>query len=270
MCLGNLAASLGDLGQNARAIEYLEQALAISCEVRDRSNESVSLGNLGNRYAEIGQSARAIEYCERALLIDREIENLEYEAGDLVNLGEFYKRLGRPDEARRYCTEGLSIARRIGYRLFEALAHENMGELHLSQENWSDAAREFEQAIEIADDIGDYQSSRDAREHLALVNVYRKNLVAAREIVEAARKYDVLLDNHRTSVMLGVVALLQGDRNAAERPSPPLPTKPGQLIALTPDRYEALDVHGTLPLRPSLMRRTGTDSCCEGRLPGRA
>ena len=70
--------SLGDLGQNARAIEYLEQALAISCEVRNRSNESVSLGNLGNRYAEIGQSARAIEYCERALLIDREIENLEY------------------------------------------------------------------------------------------------------------------------------------------------------------------------------------------------
>ena len=79
----------------------------------------------------------------------------------------------------------------------------------------AEAAREFEQAIEIADDIGYPQVSKDARESLALVNVYRNNLAGAREMVEAARKYDVPLMNHRTSAMLGVVALRQGDLNAA-------------------------------------------------------
>ncbi len=111
--------------------------------------------------------------------------------------------LGRPDDALRCFTEALAIARDIGYRLAEAASHTHIGDLHVSQENWREAARELEQAIEIADDIGSAQYSKAARENLALVNVYRNNLAAARDMAEAARKYDVPLSNHSTSAMLG-------------------------------------------------------------------
>ena len=67
MWLGNLANCVSDLGQNARAIEYLEQALAIRREVGDRRGESGDLGSLANRYSEIGQNTRAVEYYEQAL-----------------------------------------------------------------------------------------------------------------------------------------------------------------------------------------------------------
>ena len=242
--LGNLANRLGDLGQNARAIEYLEQTLAISREVRDRKSESADLGNLGNRHAEIGQIDQAIQYFEQALLIEREIGTLGGEAGILVNLGERYKELGRTDEALRYYIKGLSAAREIGYRLFEALGHENVARLYVSQKNWIDAAREFEEAIEIADEIGRPQRSRDAREGFALVNIYRNNLTSARQLVEAARKYDVTLGNHSSSAMLGIVALLQGDLNIAREAFTAAINQADQLIILTPERYEALDVKG--------------------------
>ncbi len=78
--LGNLASCFSDLGQNARAIEYLEQALAINREIGDRRSESANLGRLGMIYSEIGQNIRAVEYVKQALLISREIEHREAES----------------------------------------------------------------------------------------------------------------------------------------------------------------------------------------------
>jgi hypothetical protein len=119
-----------------------------------------------------------------------------------------------------------------------------MGEVRASQDKWSEAARELEQAIEIADDIGSPQLSRDSRESFALVNVCRNNLAVAREMVEAARKYDVPLSNHSTSAMLGVVALRQGDLSTAKEAFTTAINEANQLIALTADLYEAHDTKG--------------------------
>ena len=119
-----------------------------------------------------------------------------------------------------------------------------MGDLRVSQGDWGEAARELEQAIEVADDIGSPQYSRDARETLALVNLYRNNLPAARDMAEAARKYDVRLSNHRTSAMLGVVALRQGDRNTARQAFTAAINEASQVIVVSADNYEAHDSKG--------------------------
>ena len=242
--LGNLANSVADLGQNSHAIEYYEQALVINREVSDRRSESNALDNLGNAFSEIGQNTRAVEYHEQALLIDREIENQEGEAAHLINLSIRYKDLGLADEALRCEMKALEIAREIGYRQAEAESHANTGAVRVYQGHWSEAARELELSIEIADDIGNPQISRNAREGLALVNVYRNNLTGARDMAEAARKYDVFLSNHRSSAVLGVVSLLQGDMNAAKEAFTEATNQAGKLIALTADRYDALDVKG--------------------------
>ncbi len=132
----------------------------------------------------------------------------------------------------------------IGYRFIEAASHTHMGELRLSQGDRGEAAREFEQTIEIADDIGSAQFSKEAREGLALVSVYQNNLALARDMVEAARKYDVPLSNQSTSAMLGVVALRQGEPHTAREAFTAAIKQAGQLIGLTADYYEALDSKG--------------------------
>ena len=88
--LGNLGAILAALGHNALAIEYTEQAMAVTLEVDDRKGESVLLGNLALRYGAIGQIARAIDYCRKAVQISRETQAEEFKAVKLSNLGDAY------------------------------------------------------------------------------------------------------------------------------------------------------------------------------------
>jgi tetratricopeptide (TPR) repeat protein len=244
VCLCWLANCFSDLGQNQRGIESLEQALEINRKVDNRKGEAICLGNLGALYSEVGQSTRAIDFHKQALLIDREIVSRSSEAGRLVNLGKCYKDIGRPDEALQCHTEVLVIVQAIGYRGVEAASHSNMGELETYQGKWSEAAREFELAIEIADDIGNPQVSRDARESLALVNIYQNNLAGAQAMAAAAQKFDVTLSNYRSSAVLGVVALRQGNTNGARSAFSNATKEAERLIALTANRYDALDFRG--------------------------
>lgn len=242
--LSNLGGTISQLGQNARAIEYYEQALMIHREIGYRNGEALDLGGLASRYAEIGQLARAVEYHEQALLLNRESKDRENEALNLDNLGNTYGLFGQPEAGYRCHRMALDIAREIGYRLIEASAHNNIGTLNLSQGNWREAARELAQAIEISDDTGDLQNSKSARENLALVNIYENNLIAAREIVDAGRRYDVPLSNHSTSAMMGVVAVRQGELNTAREAFTAAINEANQLLALTAERFEALDTKG--------------------------
>jgi tetratricopeptide (TPR) repeat protein len=240
--LGNLATTLSDLGHNALASEYAETALAIDREVANRRSEANTLGLLAVLYAEVGRNTRAVEYGRQALQLDREVDNAEGIALKLANLGSRYLELGRADDTLRCHEEALAIARRIGYRLVEADAHAGIGELRAFQNRWEEAAKALERAIEIADGIGNNLRSKSARERLALVTLYRRDVTAAREIAEIARRYDVPLANHGTSALLGVISCRQGDLPGAREAFTTALAEAEQLIALTPDRFGALDV----------------------------
>jgi len=242
--LGNLGIVYSDLGQCALAIEYIGQALPIRREGGYRTGEAIDLGNLALVYSEVGQNRQAVEYHQQALFIDREIENQSGEAEDLANLATCYLDLGRPDDAQRCLTDALALARQIGYRLIEAAAHEEIGELRVFHSKWDEAAKELETAIEIADDIGEPKNSKTAREVLALVNVYRNQLSVAREFANAARNYDIPLFNNRSSAIVGLVSLRQGDVTTATAAFTAAIAEADQLIASTPERFSALDVKG--------------------------
>ncbi|WXT99576.1 MAG: hypothetical protein Ctma_0276 [Catillopecten margaritatus gill symbiont] len=55
------------LGKVDKAIEYYQQALEISREIKDRQGEGNRLGNLGLAYARLGKVDKAIEYYQQAL-----------------------------------------------------------------------------------------------------------------------------------------------------------------------------------------------------------
>jgi len=121
--LGNLGNAHAALGNAKKAIEYYEQALAISREmIGDRRNEGAWLGNLGNAYADLGDAKKAIEYYEQALAIFREIGDRRGEGADLGNLGSAFYRMDDIDKARDYYEEQQKIAQEIGDRNGEANA----------------------------------------------------------------------------------------------------------------------------------------------------
>ena len=123
-------------------------------------------------------------------------------------------------------------------------ARHYIGNAYLNQGEWGEAARQLEQAIEIADDIGNLQLQNEARRELALARLYQGELAAAREMAEAACKYDFPSSNHYASAVLGVIALRQGDTIAARAAFTTALKQANELLAQTPQLYGALDSKG--------------------------
>ncbi len=60
--LNNLGVAHYFLGEYEKAIDYLEQTLAIAREIGDLKGEAGSLGNLGSAYLSLGQYQKAIDH----------------------------------------------------------------------------------------------------------------------------------------------------------------------------------------------------------------
>ena len=238
--LGNLATSIANLGQNARAFEYSRKALEISREVGDRLGEAGNLSRIALLTGQTGGVAQAVEFHEQSLAIERETGNRPGEAEDLCNLAFCHAELGLSADSLKYYEDTLAIARDIGYRPIEAEVRVGQAALHCSRGSWEEAVRQLEQAIEIADDIGYGQLQKISRERLAMSKLHLEDLAGARKIAEAARQYDVPLENHATLAVLGVVAFRQGDSSVAAEAFGAALEQAEQLLAMTPDLYEAL------------------------------
>jgi tetratricopeptide (TPR) repeat protein len=146
--------------------------------------------------------------------------------------------------ALQCCKDALRIARETRFRFVEAATLFSLGELSLDQGDSGEAARQLEQAIEAADDIASPNYQKEGRESLARVHLDRGELTVAREMAEAARQYDVPSSNHRTWATLGVVALRQGDRAAAQEAFVTALRQAGELLTRSPQYYIALDTKG--------------------------
>ena len=242
--LSGLASCYAELGHNNRAVAYLEDALQIAREVKDRGGEATRLGNLGNRYSDQGEIVRAIESTRLALAIFREIKDRPGEALDLCNLGEMYTDLGQTEQAFECLHAARAIANEIGYRLAVANSCTNLGWLYLNQGDWANAANELRQAVEIADEIANLEFQHLARVGLAMSRLYQSDLSAAREMADAARRYNFPRSNHLSSVVLGIVALRQGDRQNARDAFASALNQAAELLSRTPQRYAALDSQG--------------------------
>ncbi|OUL33074.1 hypothetical protein BV372_17620 [Nostoc sp. T09] len=101
--LGTIAIIYGNLNENTKALEYFEQALAISRELKDRLLEAGTLFGFGNIYGfNLTEYTKAVGYLEQALAILRESKEPEARSQQgvtLLALGVFYRELGEKQKA---------------------------------------------------------------------------------------------------------------------------------------------------------------------------
>jgi tetratricopeptide (TPR) repeat protein len=82
--LGNLGLACFNFGDMSRAIEYFEQALAISRDISDKHGESSDLGNLGLAFHAMGAYLQAIDYYQLHLDLARALNEQRGEATALI------------------------------------------------------------------------------------------------------------------------------------------------------------------------------------------
>ena len=242
--IGNLGYCYAGLGQTARAIDYFVQALAIAREIGDRSREGAGLSNLGNCYAALGQTARAIDYFVQALAIAREIGDRSREGSYLGNLGNCYAALGQTARAIDYYEQALAIAREIGNHFLESACLTNIGEALSDDEKFEQAIQFFNQAIQIIDEVGNVQFQNNSRCSLANARLHQSDFIAARTIAEEARSYDYPHNNHNVAALLGVIALRQNDRPAAQQAFQEAIAHVDKILVEKAQLYNAFDAKG--------------------------
>jgi tetratricopeptide (TPR) repeat protein/DNA-binding SARP family transcriptional activator len=120
LALGNLGRTYNDLGRLARAVECLEEALAIGAELDSPSRLAADTGNLGIVLAELGQLSRAADMHARAWAMFRDLGAHAACATALNNLAMAHWAAGRPDTALPMIQESINLHRGAGARVGEA------------------------------------------------------------------------------------------------------------------------------------------------------
>jgi tetratricopeptide (TPR) repeat protein len=111
--LGNLGNVYTQLGQIQPAIEFYEQALAISREIGDRHGEVVDLNNLGTTHYDLGDKERAIEFYELGLTIAIILDDRRGQAAALFNISFALEESGELEQAIVHAEKALKLFEEI-------------------------------------------------------------------------------------------------------------------------------------------------------------
>jgi tetratricopeptide (TPR) repeat protein len=239
--LGSLGNCYYELGQITRAIDLYEQALPIAREAGDRQGEAAYLGSLGNCHANLGQVSQAIDLYEQALPIARETGDRQGEALLLGGLGNRYRQLGQMARAIDLYEQALAIDREIGYRYGEALHLADLGGAHGNLGWWDQGAQYCRHAIDVADAISNAQIQSEARRSLARIQLLAGDLPAALQTITAARDHDYPPDRAALSLLSAIARLRQNRPAAAAQEFHAALTQADEQLRQASGDYGALD-----------------------------
>ncbi len=213
--LTNLGNRYVNLGQTPRAVPYYEQALVIARDQRDRRAEALNIASLGTCYAYLGQMEKAIEYYDQGRSIARELNDLSMEGFCLSNLGNIYASLGQATRAIAAHDQALEIARQMGSRVEEARRLGSLADALIIGEHYAEAIENLHRGLQLDDETGSARGKNYKGSSLARAYLLQGDLAQARAAAESARLYDTPQNNHNVMAILGVIAVRQGDENAA-------------------------------------------------------
>jgi CHAT domain-containing protein/tetratricopeptide (TPR) repeat protein len=105
-----------------KAIELLQQSLAIAKDTKDEYRESDALTSLSNTYYSLKDYPKALNSAKLALTVAQKNKNSQLEALALVRLVGTYFKLGAYSEALTYTQQLQTVGQQSRNKLFESLA----------------------------------------------------------------------------------------------------------------------------------------------------
>ncbi len=209
---GTLTWRLGDIVA-ARAL--LEQALALSRQLKDLQRESRILSNLGGVAIHQADSVVARTYLEQAVALHRTLGNETLEVRVLNNLVALAINENRLAEAKVLLERALQLSRALGTRMEEATAMSHLGYIFQHDGDLEGAQTLHENALVIAREFGVREFELEEERHLGEIALARGNLKAAHGHFHAALATSKEIGNlHEIALCLEAMAALAAQTNA--------------------------------------------------------
>lgn len=136
-------------GQYEQALQFHQQALALSRQSGDQINQAIALNNLGYVYDRLKQLDRALQFYQQALEIYRKVKDRAGEGVVLSNIGYVYDRQQQSQQAQQFYQQALTLHRAVSDRPSESVTLNNLGQLQLKLGNYAGAVQTLTTAIEV-------------------------------------------------------------------------------------------------------------------------
>ena len=108
--LGQTGKQFVHLGEYEKALDYLEQSLAIRQDIGDKSGEGATLNNISQIYKARGDYQTALSYLEKSLAIRQEIGDVAGMCATKFNMGHIQLQKGQLEKAMATWAEVYDIA----------------------------------------------------------------------------------------------------------------------------------------------------------------
>jgi tetratricopeptide (TPR) repeat protein len=232
------------MGQFQLAADCYEQGLSGAREARDHWAECTALNGLGACLAELGQVDQAISHLEQGLTVCREVGDVTNEAVLLGNLGSCYRKQGLTDRAVECHEQVLGLDRARGLRLGEAEDLVNLSSALISAGRFREAAERGSEAGRIALELGNQRLGGESANNRTVALLLTGDLPAASAAAAEAAQFDDAKTGPNAAVLMGALALHQGDLQAAHTSFSDAVARADALLASDSRSVAALDTKG--------------------------
>jgi tetratricopeptide (TPR) repeat protein len=232
------------LGNIKNAIILYKQGLAGARRLSGRAYEANFLGLIGNTYYSIGEILTAKQFYEQALHLSREVKSEVNEGSWLGNLGSINADLGDFTKAIETYEQALAIDRKSNFFQGQVTGLTNLGHALILVGEFEKAILRLQDAIKLADKIGYMAGQIFSRSRLAEAHLLQNDIMKARSIIVETQQYDDVENAQLSSVLLGIIAIRQNDREVAVKALARAISLAEEFLVKTPEYYMALDTEG--------------------------
>ena len=163
-----------------KALEALEEALAIATKSKNAANEAAALHAIGTVHYKHDNYSQAIDYLLKSLKINEKIGNELGIGHNYLVIGNTYYNLEQYNEAEKYNTKALAIYKKLGKKLFVSMAINNLANVAYLQRNYTKAIEGYKESLNMNTQMHD--------EHAALLCLNNISLtyLAAKDYTNSA------------------------------------------------------------------------------------
>ena len=152
---GNLGSAYFSQGSFKEALTSHRYQLVLAMKCKDSQAAASALTSLGHVYTSIGDYPNALASHKQCVQLVKQMGDKLQEAREIGNVGAVYLAMGEFESAVDCHTQHLRLARRLGNQVEEARAYSNLGSSHHYRRNFSQAIAFHENVLRIAQELGD-------------------------------------------------------------------------------------------------------------------
>jgi len=210
-------------GENEKAIQFYEEALAIQKKIAHKPGIAASLYNLGDLYMNQGDVGKALEYLLNSLDLHEQLKDSVGTAYVLNDLGWQYYVQGEHDHARTYLEKALSFRKRLGDKRGLANTYNSLGLIAKDKNEYDKAMEYFGKTLQLMKESGDMQGMGLALNSIGSIYQGRADLSMALKYYQDAAEIQLKIGDKNgwitsnTNAATVTFAMAKGDRKKIEQ-----------------------------------------------------